>query len=408
MFKKLGFALKRQVTPSNMLESLAECFGMDSPFLIDTYDPGQKGRAMGYGDAITFSNLVAEALIRDLDLKKGERVVVINPNPKDLLLIGIGVMKSGGMLVPLEPTLDGAEIRRRAEAVMADLAIVDGRVLTRCPELLEGLKDSDRLLVSGSYVVEGREPLYNAVGEGSGFFIPYTFKPTSVLALFFGGGGAEAEPVMATSRMLVSGSKLLAPLLPVRVGDLVMSAAPLTRLSGFCTALLALATGARLSFSNAVNPVMARGEIEEQHPAMFIAEPGLLREMAEQPPADWSPKIFLSTGSIARETSGAFAAAGRRRIGPLRLPPLFVSLLSTRDTTGIAALRVELGSRMRSPILKIPPNRVCVDSTGRYCEGSGRLLVKGPAVTPGFWNDLDESLSRIRDGWFDTGVDIER
>ncbi len=117
MLKKMRFALRRSVTMSNLLEILADTYAGRSAFLFG--EPLGYSRfpqaGFTYGEAVLFTNLVAEALIRDFDLKKGERVLLMTPNPAEFLLLIIAVIKSGGIAVPLDHRLPSPEVRNRAE-----------------------------------------------------------------------------------------------------------------------------------------------------------------------------------------------------------------------------------------------------------------------------------------------------
>jgi long-subunit acyl-CoA synthetase (AMP-forming) len=38
------------------------------------------------------------------------------------------------------------------------------------------------------------------------------------------------------------------------------------------------------------------------------------------------------------------------------------------------------------------------------CRDGGELIIRGPAVTPGYWNDVEGTLEAKRDGWLHTGI----
>src|SRR5690606_5866473 len=46
-----------------------------------------------------------------------------------------------------------------------------------------------------------------------------------------------------------------------------------------------------------------------------------------------------------------------------------------------------------------------VDRSGRDCGRNerGELLVRGPGVTPGYWNDPQATAAALREGWLHTG-----
>ncbi|OFW58760.1 MAG: hypothetical protein A2W01_01320 [Candidatus Solincola sediminis] len=396
MRKKFEFALRRQALPPNFLESLADCFGENKQSLINSQE-------ISYRDAITFTNLVAEALIRDLDLKKGERVLLVNPNPEDFFLLSLAIIKAGGILVPIDSRLGGEEIRRRARLCMVNLALIDGDALDREPGLVDLLPDSKRLLVSGMRPIPACRPLYEAVAEGSGFFIPYTLKTTSVVGLFFREREPGGKPIMATAQMFVSGSRFLAPLLPFSEGSVVMSAAPLTSVSGFSAAFLALSAGAVLQFADHRDSRDFLAKIESRRPVMVIAPPETYADMlaAETARRDLSSvSVWVSTGPTPSETAGIFRHFGGLRMGPIELPALFLDTVSGDETSGMIAIRTWPGGGRR---IGIPPNRIRIDAGERQ-----EMLIRGPGVTPGYWNDLQESYEALRNGWFHTGVSMAR
>ena len=37
-----------------------------------------------------------------------------------------------------------------------------------------------------------------------------------------------------------------------------------------------------------------------------------------------------------------------------------------------------------------------------------KLVIKGPAVTPGYWNDFERTLAAKREGWLCTGIRVKR
>lgn len=419
MRRKLRLALRRLLTMANLFENLVEVYGdREVLSLGNSLDYRLfPSRILTYRDCVLFTNLAAEALIRELDLKKGERALTIIPNPGEFLLLSMAVIKAGGIIVPLDHRLPEDEIRRRAEGCWAGLAVIDGRVLAERPDLAESMPAVERLMVSGPrrQAPGGFPSLDEAMGESSGFFIPYTLKPGNVVGLFYSSGrNGSPRAVMATNEMLLGARRTAGLLLPAGPGDRCACALPPTSLPGFSAAVLGLCMGLRFYLLPDGDPERILRALQESKPTVFVASPVLYAGMLEAGADgyDLSPVRlwFGAGGSVHPGDIDAFRRLGSLRLGPLRLPAVFAEACGVEESAPMAALRLALSGAVRTaarPCFPLPPNRMkVVDETGRGVQRGeeGELLLKGPGVTPGYWNDLEETFRDIRDGWLHTGT----
>jgi acyl-coenzyme A synthetase/AMP-(fatty) acid ligase len=423
MRKKMRFAMRRSVTMSNLLESLAAGYDRHSAFLHT--DPLGYNRfpqaGFSYGDAILFTSLVAEALIRDFDLKKGERVILMTSNPTELLLLVLAVIKSGGIAVPLDHRLPSPEVRYRAGSCFAELAIIDGRVLGERADLPGNMPKVERLIVSGSRekVPDGFPSLDESMDKSGGFFLPYTLKQGSVTGLFHTSEtGGSSMAVMATNQVLLGARRTASLILPCGPDHTCVCALPPTSLCGFSAIAMGLSAGMDFRLLPEGGPERALEALRESGASVFMGDANSYDEMLQAGANEYdlsAVRLWLCAGGgVSQQHIDAFLALGSHRPGKLCRPTLFVEAHDVNESTAMVALWVCFSGPGRTPGslgFPLPPNRIkVVGEAGRRAKRGeeGELLVKGPAVTPGYWNNLDGFLEIVRNGWLHTGVIARR
>lgn len=408
---------------ANLFENLVEIYGEREAMLLD--EPlGYRlfpSTQLTFPDCVRFTNLAAEAFIRDLDLKKGERVVLLGREPGELFLVAVAVIKAGGIAVPLDLQSDDEEIRDRVRGCGAELAVVDGRVLTERPDLPERMPGVRRFSASGPRheAPRGVHSLEEAMHGSSGFFIPYTLKPGNVVGLFhtlMEDGSSKA--VMVTNQGLLGGHMAAALLFPVRPGDMAVCAFPPGSVGGFTAAVLGLVLGSRIHLLPDSRPERILEVLVEKEPSVFMGDSGVYAGLLEAGAAEQDLRSlhlwFAAGGGTPQRVIDGFRGLGSMRLGPLRLPAPFVESYGAGGNATILALRPSLPLidwPEGCPGLAVPPNRMqVVDEAGRRVKRGeeGELIIRGPAVTPGYWNDLEGTLAAKRDGWLYTGIKAKR
>jgi len=423
MLQRTRLAARRLLTMANLFENLADVYGDRE--VLDLVEP------LGYrlfpsttitcGDCLRFSNLAAEAFIRDQDLKKGERVLILTPNGGEFMLLAAAMIKAGGVVVPVDHTLPVAEIRERAAGCMASLALVDGRILEERPELVGSIPGIERCVATGprSDAPDQVPSLDEAMQVSSGFFLPYTLKPSNVVGLFYKElREGSLKAVMATNQGLLGPQLWAASLMPSRPGDRCVHAMGLNSVSGFSSAVLGLCMGLHIRFTPLPDPGRILDAVEADKPAVFMAAsetyPELLQAGAGGRDLS-SVHLWLAAGEplppLVPEEFRDFSCA---RLGRPQRSAMFVEAYGAGGRATMLALKPALSSIAwpeGCPGLVLPPNRAGVfDREGRLVKhgGEGELAIRGPAVTPGYWNDVEGTLAAKRDGWFHTGINATR
>lgn len=103
---------------------------------------------------------------------------------------------------------------------------------------------------------------------------------------------------------------------------------------------------------------------------------------------------------------GAFLRLGGRRV----IGSLFCELLGTSEVGMVALMKVSRMSTTRygrcvGKRTPVSPRVKVADEIGRECPAGvvGQLMVKGPTVFKGYWNQHDRLHGVVRDGWWATG-----
>jgi acyl-coenzyme A synthetase/AMP-(fatty) acid ligase len=423
MLERTRLAVRRLLTMANLFENLNAAYG-DREVLSLAEPLGYRlfpSATLSGGDCLHFTNLAAEAFIRDLDLKKGERVLILTPYGGEFMLLAAALIKAGGVVVPVDHALPAVDIRERATGCGATLAVVDGRVLEERPELMGSMPGIERYVATGPYSLapQGIASLDEALEASSGFFLPYTLKPSNVAGLFYTElGGGSLKAVMTTNQGLLGPQLKVIPLLPSRPADLCVHVAGLDTVGGFSAAVLGLCMGLRMLFMAPSDPEHVLDAVEAKRPVVFMAAsrtyPALLQAGAGGRELSSVRLWFAAGGPLPRQVPEGFRGFSRAWPGRHERSAAFVEAYDAGGRATMLALKPALSSIAwpeGCPGLVLPPNRAGVfDGEGRVVKGGreGELAIRGPSVTPGYWNDVEGTLAAKRDGWFRTGIKATR
>ncbi len=410
MLERARLAANGLLTVANLFENLAGIYGDRE--VLDLAEPTGYRKlpspVVTCRDALHFTNLAAEAFIRETDLKKGERVVLCIPEPAELLLVAVALVKAGGIIVPMDQGLGAGEMRRRALDCGARLTVADGGLLSQRADVARGMGEVTRLVTTGprSRAPAGVPSLDEAMDASSGFFLPYTLKPGNVVGLFHARtGDGSLKAVMVTNEGLLGPHLRAAPLMPSRRGAPCLHAMALESLGGISSAAMGLCMGLRMRFMPGGDAEAMLEEVEKTRPEAFMAaretylgmkEAGISRRDLS------SLRLWFSYGDpLPRHVPDEFRGSSPARARTPGLPA-FVEAYGARGAATLLALKPACRHFHwpdGSPGLIVPPNRAAVEG-----GDAGELVIRGPAVTPGYWNDIEGTLEAKRGGWLHTGI----
>jgi long-chain acyl-CoA synthetase len=337
-------------------------------------------------------------LLRQRGLRTGDRVGIMMPNVAEVPVIYYGILRAGGVVVPMNPLLKGREVayylgdsgaglvfawhafageaRDGAEQAGADLIVVDE---TDFPDLLASTAAED--------AVANRDDEDTAV-------ILYTSGTTGQPK------GAELTHGNLISNVEVS----RADIAKAGPDDVIFGGLPLFHVFGQTVALnVAVAAGACLTLLPRFDAAHALRIIAGHHVTIFEGVPTMYVALLHQPDrADYdtsSLRLCISGGAalpveVLRGFEEAFGVPVLEGYGLSETSP--VASFNHPD-------RVQKPGSIGTPIRGVQM-RVVDKEDGELPLGEvGEIVISGPNVMKGYWQRPEATAEAIVDGWFHTG-----
>jgi len=422
MLEKLRLYRDDSITLANFPDKVGEAYRWRGQTLLDQPLQYQtlSGPEISARQGLEFACRVSRVLTEKIGVRRGDAVGVYTNNNVDLLLILMGVFRSGAIAVPLNYMLRRREIRYILEDCGARTLVTD-------PDLYRmNLGSREALPTIANWVMAGPagdvppglgfHVLDALMAEAPAFCEPASLRPEEPVAIFYTSGttGFPKGAVMC-SRGLLAPQKRAVLLLPAGPKDFGVFALPLAHIMGFCTVILGLLAGVSGYFIPHFDAEKVMAALQKFRATAFAGVPTMYAMMIHSGIEKYdlsSVKLWASAADAMPEEYvkvlrkvGAFA-----RLGPLRLPAVIVEVYGMVELSGSCCMKIAFpGLRYPPRCVGFPvaPTRVrIVDETGsEMARGKeGELAVKGPGVTLGYWNKEEETRACFTpDGWFRTG-----
>jgi long-chain acyl-CoA synthetase len=337
-------------------------------------------------------------LLHERGLEPGARVGIMMPNVAEVPVVYYGVLRAGGVVVPMNPLLKGREVayylgdsgaglifawhafeteaRRGAEQAGAELVVVDA----------VGFPD---LLASAS-------PEYRVADTGD--------QDTAVI-LYTSGTTGQPKGAELTHGNLISNTEVArTDIVQAGPDDVIFGGLPLFHVFGQTVALnVAVAAGACLTLLPRFDAGHALRILAGHRVTVFEGVPTMYVALLHQPDrADYdtsSLRMCISGGAaLPVEVLRGFEAA-------FGVPVLEGYGLS--ETSPIASFnhpgRERKPGSIGTPIRDVRM-RVVDEADHEVPQGQvGEIVIHGPNVMKGYWQRPDATAEAVREGWFHTG-----
>ncbi|WP_027583003.1 class I adenylate-forming enzyme family protein [Bradyrhizobium sp. Ai1a-2] len=345
----------------------------------------------------------AERLARGMvahGLKPGDRVAVHMMNRPEFIVAYYACFLVGAIVSPLRTAFKQAELEpllRRLRpalyigetALYGNVAAIDGELLPR---------DRRFLVETGSGVNDGLplQQLFDDAGRGDLPFSPAADQPAVLITT----SGTTGEPkfVIHTASSVTESAERISNNWELAGQDGIAMPLPLAHMSGVAVFFACIYSGTPFILIESFDADTVLDTIEKYRCSMqlgFPAQYAALLEHQRARPRDLTSLRYCLTGGdvcpveLQRQFTAAFGV------------PLY-------NAWGATEAVGNLGYALRpGPVLRItrPEEVRLVDDDGKdVADGElGELLVRGPNLFAGYWNDLRATTESLKDGWYHTG-----
>ena len=339
----------------------------------------------------------------DTGVRRGDRVLLTARTTPPYLLCWLALTTIGAIAVPTDPSSTAPEFAGLVGQVNPRLIITDSgaRALVEqaCPVSDRTVEILDVEPLAGSWALDG--------DAGGGPLHGYARPDDLAMLIQTSGTTGRSKLVMQTHRAFAMAGEGFPFWMELDATDRLMTSLPLFHVNAPAYSVLgSLACGAglillpRFSASGFLDSARKHGATEFNAIGAMLEI--LMRQPARSDDADTDLRLCYTGPSPAREWQEAFEARfGLRVVCGYAMSESPYGLIWKQGTRPFGTL----GSPRQHPMLGTINSARVVDDDGRDVGdgGSGELLLRNPAVTPGYWQMPAESAAAIVDGWLHTG-----
>lgn len=347
---------------------------------------------IGYAELDAWVDRIADQL-QKAGLKHGDRVGTVGATSIPHCALLLGVIRAGGIASPVSSRLTEREAQEFFEKTRPSCVFLDADQLSRHPRLGD--------------IAGPQRPMAEVEGMRAASFEPRHWDndpEDSVGIIATSGSTARPKGVVYTHRSMLSyaaefsmGEAFCGP------GSRGIALSPLSTSGGFVQMIEYIVLGATLRFEAAFDPERALQLLAGERINMFQGVPLFFERIAACPgfaEADLSqlrftgiggarvPRSLLDTwmrkGCLLRQIYGQTEAGGA------------ITFMSRRDgekypeKAGRGGMFTEI--------------RV-IDENGQFLgpDQTGQIVIRGPSVMKGYWEDPEATAKTLVDGWLRTG-----
>jgi fatty-acyl-CoA synthase len=368
-----------------------------SPMSVAIHDLDQK-LELCYSDLNQWIEKLAQYLCTTYDLQKGDRLCVLSMNRWEYVVLFFACQRTGAILVPLNYRLTVAEMSYQLEDANPKVLLFESEFA----EIIESLETAVTYKMAINTLFDSAEKAYKSAILSDDIEVVFD---QSCMILYTSGTTGNPKGAMITNKMLFWNSINTGLRLNLTQQDTIITFAPFFHTGGWNVLTTpVLHRGGKVLITKKFEPEETLKLCEQYKVSILFGVPTMMQMLADQ-------KIFdaINLKSIRYAIVGGEPMAIplikkwiekgipiRQGYGLTEFGPNVFSLneedaLTKIGSVGFANFYIQT---------KIVDDKAKeVDK-----EEIGELLLKGPVITPGYWNDSEATASNIVDGeWFCTG-----
>ncbi len=345
----------------------------------------------------------ARMLHGGLGIRHGDRVAFLGYNSSDFLTLMFACARLGAMMVPLNWRLAPDEHAYVLDHSGASALFVE-------PELEAGVaRIRDRLggcrLIRYGAAEGGWESFEAILAAADGADRdPRAGPEDPVLIVYTSGTTGRPKGAVLTQRALVFNAVNSAAMHDMTSDDVVFANLPMFHVGGLnIQTTPALHAGATVILHRRFEAGATVAAIADHRPSLLILVPAMMQALIDHPAwteIDFSCLRCIVTGSTTVPAPvlrsyldrgiPVIQVYGATETAPIVIHQRIPDAFTSPGSTGKAALHCEA--------------RICGPDGATLPPGeNGEIVVRGPNVMTGYWNDPQATAEVLRGGWFHTG-----
>ncbi|MFA1820619.1 long-chain-fatty-acid--CoA ligase [Virgibacillus oceani] len=392
------------------------------------------------GKEMTFEELYAQAkkmshFMQAHGLKKGDRVAVMLPNCPQGVISYYAALMAGGVVVQTNPLYTERELEYQMKDSGATFIVCLDILLPRVSNVRDNT-DIEHTIVTGikDYLPFPKNLIYpfiqkkqynmvvkieetedthgwqKVIENTSEDYTPVDVNPLEDLALLQYTGGTTGHPkgVMLTHYNLVSNVQMADAWLFEKSDsqDVIFGVLPFFHVYGMTTVMnMSIMNGSKMVLVPKFDATEVLKTIQKQKPTMFPGAPTIYIGIMNHPDVN---KYDLSSIRACISGSAPLPVEIQQRFEEVTGGKLVEGYGLTETSPVTHANFVWGGEKVVGSIgLPWPDTDAKIynmESDEEAVIGEvGEIIVKGPQVMKGYWNNKEETTNVLKDGWFFTG-----
>jgi acyl-[acyl-carrier-protein]-phospholipid O-acyltransferase / long-chain-fatty-acid--[acyl-carrier-protein] ligase len=357
---------------------------------------------------VGYKSVLIRALILARKLKGIDEgfVGVMVPTSAGCMYATLAVLMSGRTPVMINYSTGAAENCRDAQRRLAFHTIITSRALLeriKCP-VVDGMICLEDLAKRVSKLDKLRGAFRASVSADRILAkLPGGSETDNAVILFTSGSEKEPKAVPLTHANIASNIEGISQAVDFTADDVMLANLPLFHVFGLTVNMwLPLARG--MTIVTCPNPLEFKSvcsAVRDQRVTVMVGTPAFLTGyLQKSEPDDFGTVRLLITGADKCPESLRRGYWDKHRV-------ILLEGYGTTETSPVISVNTPQHNRAGSVGRALPNVKVRIEhyDTGEECPVNqiGKVLVKGPSVMSGYFDDFETTSLHIRHGWYDTG-----
>lgn len=343
--------------------------------------------------------------LNEMGIQKGDRVIVCMPNCPEVLFAYQGITRTGAVIVPVMFMLHPREIHFIVRNSGAKAIITSSHILNHVEMAIDGLPSKPIVIVVDVPTNEKAYNFYDVMKEQTPVDRPLDEEldeNDAAIILYTSGTTGNPKGVILTHKNLYSNAANSCEHSKTEQGT-TLGVLPLAHVYGLTISNICYLTGSSIVIFPKFELSDVFAAIEKYQVKSFSAVPAMIHAMLSFPKAaEYDISCLESVSSGSAPLPVALIHGFKQKFGADVQEGYGLSEAAPIVTAHGKGAKIKPGS-VGTPI---PGVEICIvnDEGEELPRGEvGELIVRGTNVTPGYFQNEDETNRVLKDGWLFTG-----